>query len=371
MARFDTPQRPSRGTVHLPPPGLEHVPGSLEPLAKDYDAIVLAVRAAVLKDVEMKVTEKAAELASRGNHVFHRLQAKHEERLEKLTSVVTECIERQRALESENEALRQEIARLSCQMSKLGHTLPLPTKNHSESPEPASCSTAAPNSLFSSATTPDDHGNFDSRDPPWLSEVPLFPFAGVSPFSMCAKSCAAPPLLLAELTQTPTQTPSRTPLSLENTLTPPRAPEATRAKMTNGSDGISFNFTLRKADDADLGLTLSHQEGVLRVDGIRTDGAVAAWNRACNAAEKVVMVGDEIVSINGASEPERMLDECREKFLLKIKIRGERPTSVAETSFSFRATASEFVPAHGSQETLRADQRTPGKMRGKGRRPQT
>merc|ERR1719230_968314 len=91
-----------------------------------------------------------------------------------------------------------------------------------------------------------------------------------------------------------------------------------------------FSFTLRNADGSDLGLNVSHHEDdkALRVEGVRPEGAVEAWNRQCvgsTASEKAVLPGDRIVSVNGVSQdPAAMLEECRDKQLLKLTVlRGE------------------------------------------------
>jgi|EP00927_Polykrikos_kofoidii_P009105 hypothetical protein len=90
--------------------------------------------------------------------------------------------------------------------------------------------------------------------------------------------------------------------------------------------GGIFSFQLRKADNTELGLTVSHTEcdRYLRVEIVRPDGAVESWNRLCvdsGFPEKMVVRGDLIISVNGITqETERMLQECKDKVLLKIVI---------------------------------------------------
>merc|ERR1719408_432190 len=110
-----------------------------------------------------------------------------------------------------------------------------------------------------------------------------------------------------------------------------------------------FSFTLRKADGSDLGLNVSHHEDdkALRVEGVRPEGAVEAWNRQCvgsTASEKAIIAGDRIISVNGVvSDPLKMLEECRDKQLLKLTVvRGEAPA--APKTPGLRADAPEFVP---------------------------
>jgi hypothetical protein len=124
--------------------------------------------------------------------------------------------------------------------------------------------------------------------------------------------------------------------------------------------GKVFSFTLRKADGTDLGINVSHHERdkVLRVEGVRPEGAVEAWNRQCigsSAPEKAVVAGDRIVSVNGViNEPAKMLEECRDKQLLKFTVMrgGAAVTAPPSTpvaavmpkTTTLRADACEFVP---------------------------
>jgi hypothetical protein len=114
-----------------------------------------------------------------------------------------------------------------------------------------------------------------------------------------------------------------------------------------------FSFTLRKADGTDLGLNVSHHEDdkALRVEGVRPEGAVEAWNRQCvgsTASEKAVLPGDRIVSVNGVvNDPAKMLEECRDRQLLKITVvRGE--AAIMNKTPALRADAPEFVPPGSS-----------------------
>mmetsp|Transcript_118771 Transcript_118771/g.322250 ORF Transcript_118771/g.322250 Transcript_118771/m.322250 type:complete len:210 (-) Transcript_118771:163-792(-) len=165
-----------------------------------------------------------------------------------------------------------------------------------------------------------------------MADIPPFPFpgpvAGTVPLSLAEALCSQAPLQ------------QRTQLSLATSLSPTAAP-GPEVAPTPGQ----FTFTLRKADGADLGLDVSHshKDKALRIEGVRPEGAVEAWNRQCHggvAAEKVVREGDKIVSVNSVShDPDRMLQECKEKQLLKLTIvRGERVPK------AMRAEASVFVP---------------------------
>ena len=89
----------------------------------------------------------------------------------------------------------------------------------------------------------------------------------------------------------------RTPLSLSSSLTGTNTNgEADSPSSMYPSGAPSFTFTIRKADGLDLGLNILHHEldQILRIEGVRPDGAVDAWNRQCasgTAADKMVCPG--------------------------------------------------------------------------------
>jgi hypothetical protein len=132
---------------------------------------------------------------------------------------------------------------------------------------------------------------------------------------------------------------------------------AASALATSGGANDSccvFNLKLRKADGADLGLNLSHHEygQVLRIEAVRPDGAVEAWNKQCvgsdGSALKVIQPGDSIIVVNDvAQDAKKMLEECKDKRLLKLTIaRGEIADALGSASRQpcLRADATAFVP---------------------------
>jgi hypothetical protein len=312
--------------------------GSLE------EGLLQAIREVVLLDVEKKVAEKSKELWQRGNQTMSQIQAKQKEKNQKLAEEVATCREKQRALEAENEKLKQVLQSLADRFSLLGQVF--------SGKDAATAVTGTPDnttSVESTEFTPPQGAASDPADGAGgkLPDLPPFPYpVGSSP---------AAPLSLAEALGT--QTPQRTPLSLVNSLTP--TPATAEASPTIGASGAGiFNFTLRKADGADLGLNVSHHENdrVLRVEGVRPDGAVEAWNRQCAgsaSAEKAVMPGDKIISVNGMThDPEKMLEECKNKQLLKLTVVRGDPLPAADIAkanlpnkqTALRADASVFVP---------------------------
>lgn len=120
---------------------------------------------------------------------------------------------------------------------------------------------------------------------------------------------------------------------------------------------FGFLFTLRRAEDVGLGLDVDcGQSGrVLLVRKVLRGGAIEAWNRQClkgPLAKKAVMPGDAIVSINGCSDAESMLQECRHSFLLKILVTRWDPEQVygapAAVPGQSLATAQGAQAIHGS-----------------------
>jgi len=176
------------------------------------------------------------------------------------------------------------------------------------------------------------------------------------PFPSSMQPAVAAPLSLAEAlgAQTPQQ---RTQLSLAASLSPGGVPVAAEVLGPQYSPG-HFTFTLRKADGTDLGLNVSHLESdkELKIEGVRADGAVEAWNRQCHGSmtsEKAVMAGDRIISVNNVShDAVKMLAECKEKQLLKLTIvRGDRNPAAAAGKVAAAATAA----SKAATTTMRAD----------------
>lgn len=350
----------------------EHVP-------QDYEAITQQIRTAVLCDVESFMTEKIADLWKRGNQRFQSMQSKHKESLEKLAQEVSACSEMQRLLEMENEQLRQEVTHLA---GKFSRTAPGPgryrttedfadgrpdppfnlmsesppyrcagVESYSVFPEPSKVGQVFPQHIFESPVSMYSPGSKEKADEMTVEGYASgtdasFPFSDIPPFPFFPgpTNSVATPLLLADALGT--QTPSRTPISLASSLT--SKPGTTKTRNT-------FSFMLRKADGAQLGLELSHEhQRALRVEAIHP-GAVEAWNRQCagrSSSDKAVFVGDRIVSVNDVSgDSEKMMDECRNKILLKFCIVRERSQSTPPgCTFSFRADASEFVPMQVSTD---------------------
>lgn len=140
---------------------------------------------------------------------------------------------------------------------------------------------------------------------PWSASAPTSGLSRVTPVS------SPHPLMVSGAVASCS---SRTPASSCQT-SPPLAPV--------GDGSQSFKFTLRLADDTGLGIDLAADtNGILRVQGVLPNGAIDAWNRRCldgsATAAKVVSAGDALVCVNGKSDSQGMLSECRAKLLLSM-----------------------------------------------------
>lgn len=338
--------------------------------------MVEAIRELVLQDVDSKVTEKVDALWARGRQMLCQIQQKHLETTQQLTEEVTRCLEKQQAQEAENERLRQHLHDMATRFSMLGHICsgvslgtvssgvtealasgshrPGATENQEsgiitppisvavrggDGASSSSCSPTPPSVSVASSSGAGGHiCTTSAAGVAALPEVPAFPLptsfpASPEPFRVASVSGGAAPTVTA-------------------------AAAAAAALATNGGTSDSccvFTLKLRKADGTDLGLNLSHHEfgQVLRVEAVRPDGAVEAWNKQCvgsdGSALKAIQPGDSIIVVNDvAQDAKKMLEECKDKRLLKLTIaRGEIADALGSASRQpcLRADAAAFVPA--------------------------
>jgi len=146
------------------------------------------------------------------------------------------------------------------------------------------------------------------------------------------------------------KTPSVAPVSPVGAIVLPQSPVPNLALVPSSGffeGGFTFTFTLRLADDHGLGLdvaaaTASRQ--FLVVQQVLNEGAIEAWNRRCldgsQSSMKVVQHGDVIARVNEKTDCQAMLEECREKMLLKLTIVRRFPGYFT----NFRASAAGYVP---------------------------
>eukprot|EP00913_Durusdinium_trenchii_P031875 g29852.t2 len=291
------------------PPGLSEVPTHE------------VVRDAVLRDIEAKVAEKMEELWQKGRQMLSQVHQKQQERTEKLMAQIQQCKEQQDALERENQALKQVLTKMASHLSQLG--LEKPAGGRAEGPREGRGYVSPPTTMATSlTTTPQRTQTSDGHTPQPDVEVSASTPPEVPPFHFAQPPA---PLSLAEaLSSSAPRNTALTPLSLASTL-------AAEAQLAQSWPPQVFSMTLRKADGAQLGLDVKPLDGPKDRSAwggrIRPDGAVEAWNRQCVGTnpERAIIAGDQIVSVNSVSyEPDKMLEECRDKQLLKLTlVRGE------------------------------------------------
>eukprot|EP00437_Effrenium_voratum_P013689 CAMPEP_0181446360 /NCGR_PEP_ID=MMETSP1110-20121109/26063_1 /TAXON_ID=174948 /ORGANISM="Symbiodinium sp., Strain CCMP421" /LENGTH=397 /DNA_ID=CAMNT_0023570433 /DNA_START=45 /DNA_END=1238 /DNA_ORIENTATION=+ len=341
----------------------EALEAKLKTLSPDasHEAILEAIQELVLAEVEYKVQEKTEEMWNRGKQVVAQMKQRHQQTVQQHLDEIARLKKSSQDLEEENMRLNQLVHDLATGLTAVGGNY----LNGKDLPygSPDSCASTAVEEPEASkqveAATPfTPKPRTDPDTPPSaLPEVPAFPLLS-SPVPLSA------PISLAEsLGQA---TPQRTPVSLMQSLIEMPSPFTVNGRAGAGMVGGNgiFSFTLRKADGTELGLNVSHSndDRVLCVEGIRPGGAVEAWNRQClgpgsTFTEKAVFQGDRIISVNQICyDPNKMLQECKEKQLLKLTIaRGNvsLPSAPAQGpgSASLRADASEFVPGVTSKPT--------------------
>jgi hypothetical protein len=302
----------------------------LPPLNSEEQVLADRIREAVLAELDGRIKVTMDEVFQKGKDMMNKMQQSTNQRVTELQKELMQCREKVNMLEAANLKLVQGRAQLEgCMDFAESFAAASPLRPAHESP----CYFQSP--LW--------------RPPPGMQELASTerdPLGDIPPFPAAAAIGSPPQLSLVEALKSPAQ---RTQLSLAESL---RAPGSTDTCSAANSDArakvVEFSFTIRKADGMELGLNISHQDGeqMLRVEGVRPDGAVEAWNRQCfgHAADKAVRVGDKIVSVNTVSkDPAKMLEECRNKHLLKLSVLRTVEAESSGTS-SLRAGASVFVP---------------------------
>lgn len=344
----------------------------------DKQAFLDDLRKTVLDEADIRVERRMKEMWARGNKMLKQLEQESQLQTVNFQAELAGVRKKQEILEQEHKQLESVVAGMMHQFSMLGALISSSATNAAAQAAPptsnvsqgllagtpkcptAPGSTASTSASGDAATTTSPLQDsppeqIASGSFPPLPTVPDFPFSPVI-------SAAATPLSLAEALGSLTPKPSET----SKTST---TPSSSSGMSQTASDGPApaaagyekvFSFTLRKADGTDLGLNVSHHEKdkVLRVEGVRPEGAVEAWNRQCigsTSADKAVRPGDRIISVNGVIyDPTKMLEECRDRQLLKLTVvRGQAPLSAAAQApaasavpkaTTLRADASEFVP---------------------------
>jgi len=340
--------------------------GTRDTLNSLNNAFVDNVRQAMLQRVDTEVTDRLRAAWKRGAHAAEAVQQENDQSFSSLMDSLADVHTAQHSLEAENKQLRHVITALAGRLSQmstataysnpwgpLGAGWPSPAPPADErSPAPAASQQAT-------------HGANAASLPPFFA-----PNLTPPPAADCATGPPAGPGAMEELwlaatedvsPPTPLMPPPAFRLQQQLSPQPPKpvpalgakvsladvlginspAPETpSTARSSSGSDtsggtwtsssedvdAFVFGLTLRLADSTELGLTTSQSGRArdLRIEGVLPGGAAEAWNRQCGssgAAEKVLLPGDKITSVNDVSgDPQAMLLACSSRRLLRLQI---------------------------------------------------
>jgi len=321
-----------------PPPGLEAVPrgracGKFGPrggadlkeaYAKDAMFVLSPdvaelVRKAFLSDVETEVAGRLAQVWQHGAMSMMQAQEQHAQHSQQLMTSVAQLGAAQKAMEAENDRLRQVAALVSARLAQLAKAQMVPGCY-----SPSEGSTGAPTPLSSRAS----------------SALPSP--TGARPVSLAAAVRPPPPAMAPMLPQALNQKPSKS-LSLADALglkvfdatipaapSRPPSPPLSAAPMPEDMevDAFIFTVTIHVADGLELGLQLSPSGPpgrccTLKITRVLSGGAAEAWNRQFTAAntDRALRVGDLIVAVNDiAGDSNAMSEECRVRQLLRFQI---------------------------------------------------
>jgi len=344
----------------------------------DVAQISAEVKQAVMEEADGQLMDRLSQVGRQGAQDMKKLQAQHEQSTEQLQQSVAGFRTAQDSLEVENRQLRQLLMTLSDQLvhitgsGKDGHrhgsvtpsTCATPSGS-SAVPTPSALGGLTPLLLrafsggSSGMVTPNgsEFGGLPPATPageklsladslisgppgltPRLPEVPPFPFPSAA--QQLPAASAAAPLCLADALgfgspkkappqepRSAPQTPApKTPPSRVFPPSPPRHAAPSQLDFEEAAvDAFIFGLTLRVAQAADLGLSMSASGlSVLRIDSIQTGSAAEAWNRQCSSSgspDRVLRSGDQIVSVNDiGGDVQAMARECSRTKLLRLQI---------------------------------------------------
>jgi len=315
------------------------------------------IRGLMLQRVEAEVSERLLAAWKRGTRAAQALQTENEQSFASLTESLADVHDAQQSLEAENDRLRQVVATLASRLSQLGAAAAFvgprnPGAGWATSTAESSgiAPRASPQALFTPTSLPSPVSECAASHPaspmeelwrattvggvssPKLTNLPAFPFLS-QPKQMPA---IAAKVSLADVLGITTPAPE-TPSTSGSSGSPSSSSSSTN---TEDVDAFIFGLTLRLADGTELGLTTSQggRDCHLRIEGVLPGGAADAWNRQCGssgAAEKVLLPGDKIVSVNDvAGDPQAMLLECGSRRLLRLQLvrTGGGPANLAPAS---------------------------------------
>mmetsp|Transcript_107592 Transcript_107592/g.335491 ORF Transcript_107592/g.335491 Transcript_107592/m.335491 type:complete len:394 (-) Transcript_107592:94-1275(-) len=369
------------------PAGRDHCQDGPPGDAARAAAFMEDVRQSMLQGVEEDLAEHLRAVWKRGADATQAVQNEGNQSFDSLVECLSEVRGAQQSLEAENERLRQVITTMAARLSQLGPAAFQSPSAGSWASSPAVSAGSGPGrspqaglptppTFFMPGTFPPSLGERSTAQPvgaieelwratgghdlsPHVATLPAFPFEPQlkrppgrqqAPPPLGAKVSLADVLGICDPAAPSSETPS--------TARSAAGSESSTA-WSSGSDEVDafvFGLTLRLADGAELGLTTSQagRDRHLRIEGVLPGGAAEAWNRQCGssgAAEKVLLPGDKIVSVNDvAADPQAMLVECGSRRLLRFQIVrtgcSAPPSPREAVAARVDAQASGAVPCH-------------------------
>lgn len=262
-AKLGAPQSPER----LAPIAEER--GGMPDIAEIAEAVVERL------DVDRKIDERVRDLWQRGDRIARDVQARQEHSTEALLKLVELCLENQRSLQAESQRVAAAVVELGARVVPLAPCV-VPARP---------CGSQAVEAHARAA-------------PAMMEEMERLKLEMDEHRLALAAACAESATLVSTAAQV--------------SAPPAPAPEAS-----------VFSITLRKADDVNLGLSVTADEEnrTLVVQDVSAGGAVETWNRQCVDDERVVAAGDRIVRVNGIEQDAaRMLEACATQRLVKLSV---------------------------------------------------
>eukprot|EP00747_Dinoflagellata_sp_TGD_P165524 gnl/TRDRNA2_/TRDRNA2_186895_c0_seq1.p1 gnl/TRDRNA2_/TRDRNA2_186895_c0~~gnl/TRDRNA2_/TRDRNA2_186895_c0_seq1.p1 ORF type:complete len:466 (-),score=80.99 gnl/TRDRNA2_/TRDRNA2_186895_c0_seq1:76-1473(-) len=305
-----------------------------EDVARDVKEIVLA-------ELEACLAQKLGEVWQKAEGVMQKSKIRSQKAMQLLSEQVTTANERQQSVQVELQKQGHMVTLLQSQLAAFQMAAVASPHACSVSDDMyLATSRPAVSTVVREAEAPPLSPRGGPREPPAEFSTPDS-IASFSSSTRCSQTTIYPADATSGLTGGPQ-------ISLEEMLfrKPPPSAHGAAAKATGqapaplmpspafrsptlfeaDADGFMYTFTLRKADGVGLGVDVSYSPGSLnlKVNAVTSGGAIDSWNRQCSTAgrvEKAVRAGDGIARVNQIEgDPEKMLQEIRDKFLLKLTI---------------------------------------------------
>eukprot|EP00933_Yihiella_yeosuensis_P031752 TRINITY_DN25364_c0_g1_i1.p1 TRINITY_DN25364_c0_g1~~TRINITY_DN25364_c0_g1_i1.p1 ORF type:complete len:366 (+),score=84.64 TRINITY_DN25364_c0_g1_i1:169-1266(+) len=350
------------------PPGLDNSSDPSQTRTKSEEELkeelIKEVTMAIKGHVDQKTSEAVEQLWLKGQKAIQYMQTQHMTQTDQLRSQLASCAESYKNLERENAMLRSGLEALMKHLTVLFGTPPhgapgMPMHIPKGSPffPPHSADGGTQKMAPGTPVAPGTPSDSSSRAPAYVA-----PSAGLmvdtqrrdaeasrvpaDPRQSDDSESEAEELLCAPAPTTPRETSSvASAAAAASGGTGSEQPASASAPTaTSVATAPAFTLTLRRADTVPVGLDVRGEEGYLVVERVRPGGAVEAWNRQCPGDVREIRPFDRICMINGAEDPDSMMEECRTKHLLKMTVLRGSAAETRAAQGNLRADASEFVP---------------------------